>query len=246
MDLLCGGAMGRIHSYESFGTVDGPGVRFIIFFQGCPMRCQYCHNPDTWDIHGGKEISVSEVVREVMKYKNYIQKGGVTITGGEPLLQMDFLLELLSELKRKGIHTCVDTSGILFDENRKDTYLELLQVVDLFLLDIKHINSEVHKKLTGFKNSNVLAFARFLDEQQKPVWIRHVLVDGFTNHPEDLYATRDFLKTLHNVKKVEVLPYHAMGQIKYEKMGLDYPLKHVNAPSKEDIQRAREILEGEV
>lgn len=235
--------MARIHSFESFGTVDGPGVRFVIFMQGCPMRCLYCHNPDTWNQSGGDEYSVSDVVNEVMKYKNYIKNGGVTVSGGEPLLQLDFIIELFKELKKKGIHTCMDTSGVMFNEE-DGRYAQLLEVCDLFLLDIKHIHEETHKQLTGCSSYGVKKFAQYLSKHQKPVWIRHVLVDGYTNNEEDLIATRRFLDTLTNIEKIEVLPYHTMGITKYEKMQMEYPLKGVQAPSKEDVQRAEKILEG--
>ena len=231
----------RIHSFESFGTVDGPGVRFVVFMQGCPLRCKYCHNPDTWSFKEGKEYSVEEVVNQVLKYKNYIKKGGVTFTGGEPLAQMDFIIEVCKQLKMHKIHTCVDTSGIYFDE--ADTrYSKLLQVVDLFLLDLKHINNEVHKELTGLENIKIIKFARYLDDHKQPVWIRHVLLDGYTNDETYLTETKQFISTLSNVECVEVLPYHTMGTVKYENMKLAYPLIGVEAPTKVDIERAKKIL----
>lgn len=231
----------NIHSFESFGTVDGPGVRFVVFMQGCPLRCKYCHNPDTWNFKEGKQYSVEEVVKEILKYKNYIKSGGVTFTGGEPLAQIDFIIEVCKQLKMHKIHTCVDTSGIYFDE--KDTrYEELLKVVDLFLLDLKHIDNEVHKKLTGLENSKILKFAKFLDIHNKPVWIRHVLLDGYTNDEKYLIQTKEFISLLNNVENVEVLPYHTMGTVKYEKMNIPYPLVGVERPSKVDIERANEIL----
>lgn len=237
--------MAKIHSFESFGTVDGPGIRCVIFMQGCPLRCKYCHNPDTWVFDGGEEKSVDEMYKEVLKYTNYIQDGGVTVSGGEPLVQIDFVIDLFTKLKRKGIHTCVDTSGILFDKNNSEIvmkYEKLLEVCDLFLLDIKHIHEDVHKKLTGFSNQHVKDFAQYLNEHNKPVWIRHVLVDTFTNNEKDLKDTRDFIDTLTNVEKIEVLPYHTMGVVKYNKLNMKYPLEGVKAPSKEDIKRAKEIL----
>lgn len=234
--------MARIHSFESFGTVDGPGVRFVIFMQGCPLRCKYCHNPDTWNFQGGKEYSVEEVVSEIMKYKNYIKDGGVTLSGGEPLMQIDFAIELFKALKKRGIHTCMDTSGITFDCHDTSKFDQLLEVCDLFLLDIKHIDTKKHLNLTGVSAERPQAFARYLDERKKPVWIRHVLVNGYTNNEEDLMKTRAFLDTLHNVEKVEVLPYHTMGIVKYEKMGLEYPLKGVEVCTAQEIERAKEIL----
>ena len=237
--------MAKVHSFESFGTVDGPGVRFVLFMQGCPLRCKYCHNPDTWAFNDGKEYDVDSVFNEIMKYKNYIKNGGVTISGGEPLGQIDYVIALFTKLKQKGIHTCCDTSGIFFDETKKDVvakYDRLLDVCDLFLLDIKHIDDNQHKILTGMSNQNVKAFAKYLDAHNKPVWIRHVLLDGYTNDENYLQATRAFIDTLHNVEKVEVLPYHTLGLSKYEKMNLVYPLVGVEAPAKKDVERAKEML----
>ncbi len=236
---------GRVHSFESFGTVDGPGIRFVVFLQGCPLRCQYCHNPDTWGV-GGEEYTVENVAERALKYKNYFgEKGGVTVTGGEPLLQIDFVIELFTLLKSKGIHTCVDTSGITFDpENKKsvEKHEKLLEVADLFLLDIKHIDDEACKKLTGQSNARTLAFAKFLSDHGKKIWIRQVLVPGITDGDESLQKTRAFIDTLSTVEKVEVLPYHTMGVVKYEKLGIEYPLKDVSAPTKERVQNAKRIL----
>lgn len=238
--------MGRIHSVESFGTVDGPGIRFVIFFQGCPMRCKYCHNPDSWDASGGTETTAEALVSEALKYKKYFSsRGGVTATGGEPLLQLDFLLELFGLLKKKGIHTCLDTSGICFREE-DERYRKLLEVTDLVLLDIKHIDAEAHKALTGQKIDAPLKFARFLSDNRKPVWIRHVLVPDVTDDDGALRALKAFLDTLANVEKVEVLPYHTMGVNKYEKLGIAYPLAGVKAPSRERVENARRILRGEL
>lgn len=236
---------GRIHSFESFGTVDGPGIRFVVFLQGCPLRCQYCHNPDTWGA-GGTEYSVDEVIERVLKYKNYFgDKGGVTVTGGEPLLQIDFVTELFEKLKQKGIHTCVDTSGIMFNASNAasvEKHEKLLSVADLLLLDIKHIEDEACQKLTGQSNKNTLDFARFLSDRGKAMWIRQVLVPGLTDDDESLQRTRAFIDALSTVEKVEVLPYHTMGEVKYEKLGLTYPLKGVEAPTKERILNAKRIL----
>lgn len=236
---------GRIHSFESFGTVDGPGIRFVIFLQGCPLRCKYCHNPDTW-AEGGKEYTVEQVVTQALRYKNYFgENGGVTVTGGEPLLQIDFVTELFSELKAKGLHTCVDTSGITFNEaspSSVDKHKRLAAVTDLFLLDIKHIDDEACKELTGKSNKNTLAFARFLSKNQKPMWIRQVLVPGITDSEESLIKTRAFIDSLATVEKVEALPYHTMGVVKYEKLGMEYPLKDVQAPTKERVMHAKRIL----
>ncbi len=241
--------IGRIHSFESFGTVDGPGIRYVVFLQGCPLRCQYCHNPDTWGA-GGKEYAAEQVVAQALRYKNYFgEKGGVTVTGGEPLLQIDFVIELFTLLKEQGIHTCVDTSGITFRASDKacvEKHEKLLAVTDLFLLDIKHIDEEKCKALTGRSNENTLAFAKFLSERNKPIWIRQVLVPDITDDEEDLKATRKFIDGLSSVERVEVLPYHTMGTVKYEKLGIEYPLKGVEAPSKERIFGAKRILTGEL
>lgn len=238
-------SVAKIHSFESFGTVDGPGVRFVVFMQGCPLRCKYCHNPDTWDFAGGEEYSASSVHQQILKYINYIKNGGVTVSGGEPLAQIDFVIELFTLLKKDGLHTCCDTSGIYFDEDNPEIlakYDRLLEVCDLFLLDIKHISENKHKDLTGLSAKKPQAFAKYLDSHHKPMWVRHVLLDGYTNNVEDLEKTRAFIDTLHNVEKIEVLPYHTMGITKYEKLKIEYPLKDVETPRKEDIQRAKEIL----
>ena len=236
---------GRIHSFESFGTVDGPGIRYVVFLQGCPLRCQYCHNPDTWGA-GGKEYEAEEVARQALRYKNYFgQNGGVTVTGGEPLLQIDFIVELFTILKEKGIHTCIDTSGWTYNADNEESvqkHKALLKVTDLFLLDIKHIDDEACKKLTGQSNENTLAFAKFLSDNGVKTWIRQVLVPNITDNDEDLKKLRAFLDTLTTVEKVEVLPYHTMGLVKYEKLGMEYPLKDVSAPTKEQVLRAKSIL----
>lgn len=237
---------GLVHSFESFGTVDGPGIRFVIFLKGCPLRCQYCHNPDTWTTKNAKYYEPEEIVREALKYKRYYgQTGGITVSGGEPLLQIDFVIELMKQFKAKGIHTACDTSGITFnvlDEESVAKHLELLSYVDLFLLDIKHIRPEEHQKLTGKDNAPVLSFAKFLSDHQKKMWIRHVLVPGITANETYLKELRAFIDTLNTVEKVEVLPYHTMGIVKYQNLGIDYPLKDVLPPSKEEVKMAKEIL----
>ncbi|MDE6104316.1 MAG: pyruvate formate lyase-activating protein [Clostridia bacterium] len=236
---------GKIHSFESFGTVDGPGTRFVIFMQGCPMRCKYCHNPDTWNLNGGKEYSAQEVAQTVLKYKSYLSRGGVTVSGGEPLLQIQFVTELFTILKQHGIHTAVDTSGITFDKTDKQSvslHEKLLEVTDLVLLDIKHIDDTEHKRLTGFSNSHALDFAKFLSDRGIPVWIRYVLVDGITDNDEYLKSLKQFIDTLKNVQAVEVLPYHGMGETKYKKLGIKYALEGMKPPSAERIANARKIL----
>ena len=244
--------MGNIHSIQTFGTVDGPGVRFVVFFQGCPMRCQYCHNPDTWDIADGKEKSVDEILEMFERNRAFYRTGGITATGGEPMMQMDFLLELFTKAKEKEIHTCLDTSGIFFQEawgslaNRDSEAFakleKLMQITDLVMLDIKHIEDAAHKELTGHSNEKILAFARYLDEIEKPVWVRHVVVPGITYREEALTKVGEFLKTLSNVEKLEVLPYHTLGENKYEKLGIEYPLKGVPQLSKEEAVKAENII----
>ena len=239
--------MGKIHSLETFGTVDGPGVRFVVFFQGCPMRCQYCHNPDTWNIEDGEEMSAEEIITRFERNRSFYQTGGITATGGEPMLQLDFLTELFTKAKEKGIHTCLDTSGIIFPENNPETAKQkqiedLMSVTDLVMLDIKHIKDEEHQKLTGQSNRNVLAFARYLDSIGKPVWIRHVVVPGITFDEKELTELGKFLKTLHNVEKLEVLPYHSMGKVKYDNLGMDYILKDTPQLTKAEAKEAEEII----
>jgi len=240
---------GFIHSTESLGTVDGPGIRFVVFMQGCPLRCKYCHNPDSWAVGNGKAYESQEIFDIAMKYKNYfMQTGGITLTGGEPLLQMDFCIELLKKFKDAGVHTAVDTSGFMFDASRQDCvekHLKLLEVTDLFLLDIKHISSAKHKDLTGVPNDHTLAFAKFLSDHGKKMWVRYVLVPNITTDENDLKELRQFLDTLKTVEKVEVLPYHTMGVSKYKKLNIAYPLEGVAPPSKEQIALAKKILRGE-
>ncbi len=238
---------GYIHSFETFGTVDGPGIRFVVFMQGCPMRCKYCHNPDSQKFGAGTKFSAEEVAKKVLKYKSYLT-GGVTVSGGEPLMQTEFVTELFSYLKAQGIHTALDTSAAGFDRENQ-SYLkkikELLKYTDLVLLDIKHIDEKEHIALTGFSNKSALSFAKFLSEVNKDTWIRHVLVPGITDKDEYLWELKKFLSGLKNVKKVEVLPYHTMGEVKYEKLGIEYPLKGVLPPTAERIENAKKILNAE-
>lgn len=237
--------LGRIHSFESFGTVDGPGIRFVVFMQGCPLRCKYCHNPDTWNFSGGREISAEEVVKNALKYKNYIKNGGVTLTGGEPLMQPEFAAEIFRLLKAEGIHTALDTSGATFVKNDPVNVARhdgVLRYTDLVLLDIKHIDGGEHAKLTGVPNANTLDFARHLSDAGKQIWIRHVLVTGVTDRDEYLYALKDFIGGLKTVTKVEVLPYHAMGESKYARLGIAYPFQGMRPPDRERVENAKRIL----
>lgn len=239
---------GYIHSSETFGTVDGPGIRYVLFMQGCPMRCLYCHNPDTWRIGGGKEIDAETVISEYNKNKMFYRNGGITVTGGEPLLQIDFLTELFKLAKREGIHTCIDTSGITYSaasEQYRAKLDELMDHTDLVMLDVKHINSEKHKALTSFGNERVIEFARYLAERRIPLWVRHVVVEGYTDDPEDLRALGRFIGGLDNLRALDVLPYHAMGEAKYRELGIDYPLSGMPALTKEKAAEAKTyILEG--
>lgn len=237
--------VGRIHSFESFGTVDGPGIRFIVFLQGCPLRCKFCHNPDTWLFNGGTEYSTDTIVSKILKYKNYLSGGGVTVSGGEPLVQIDFLIELFEKLKMLNIHTCLDTSGILFDESNKplkEKFDRLIKCTDLVLLDIKHIDNDSHINLTSLSNKNVLNFAKYLCENNVPTWIRYVLVPTINSDEKTLNQTMKFIKTLKNVQKIEVLPYHNMAIKKYEELKLEYPFKDIPLPTDKEITLAKKIL----
>lgn len=233
---------GYIHSIESFGTVDGPGIRFVVFFQGCPMRCLYCHNPDTWAMKGGKEISVDEILEKYDSVKAFLKNGGITATGGEPLLQMEFLTELFEKAKEKGIHTCLDTSGITFTPEKRAEFDRLMSVTDLIMLDIKHIDNAEHEKLTSKSNKNILDFARYTEEKNIPLWIRHVVVPNITDNEDYLYKLGEFIGTLSNVKALDVLPYHDMGKAKYKALGMKYPLENTPPLDKADAVKAKEII----
>ena len=231
----------KVHSVESFGTVDGPGIRYVIFLQGCNLQCKYCHNRDTWEINGGEYKSLDEIFEKIKNYKNYIipSDGGVTVTGGEPLIQVKFIIELFKKLKEEGINTCIDTSGMFaISEDIK----EVLKYTDLVLLDIKHIDDEKCKNLVGVSNKRELEFAKYLSENNKKMWIRQVLVPGYTDDEKDLIRLKEFLSTLKTVEKVQILPYHSMGKFKWEKLGLEYPLEGVKDANQEDVDRAKKIL----
>ena len=239
---------GNIHSFESFGSVDGPGVRCVVFLQGCDMRCKYCHNPETWAKSCGDLTDVNELYERIKRYKSYWGKngenGGVTVSGGEPLLQVDFVTELFKRLKDDGIHTALDTSGHPFSEDSTflEGFNELLKYTDLVILDLKAYDSVLHKELCGFSNENILKMARYLSENGKDMWIRHVLVPGITDSEDDLRALSAFIEDLKTVRKTEVLPYHTLGAFKWEKLGIEYPLHGVPTPTAEDIERAEKIL----
>lgn len=232
--------IGNIHSYESFGTVDGPGIRFVVFLQGCPLRCKYCHNPDTWSITDSKiQESPREVFEKVKRYKKYFgKKGGLTITGGEPLLQLDFVLELFKLCKEENIHTALDTSGYIFNNKVK----KILEYTDLILLDIKSIDEEVYKNLTGVELSNTLEFAQYLNKINKKTWIRHVVVPEITDNDNLLTRLSDYISKLNNIENIEVLPYHKLGVFKYKELGLNYVLDGIEELSKERLENAINIL----
>lgn len=240
---------GRVHSIETFGSVDGPGVRFVIFLQGCAMRCRYCHNVDTWDAGSAEAVlkTPGELLDQAERYRPYWgSEGGITVSGGEALLQIDFLTELFKEAGERGINTCLDTAGQPFTRQEPffSKFTELMKYTDLLLMDLKHIDPQEHKKLTGYDNAQILDMFRYLSDTGKPIWIRHVLVPGITDNDEYLYRTRDFIQSLHNVKKIEVLPYHSMGEYKWEELGIPYTLHGVKPPSGERVRNAEEILRG--
>ncbi len=236
---------GRIHSLESFGSVDGPGLRYIIFLKGCDMRCKYCHNVDTWDPKSDMQFDANELLDKAERYRSYWKNGGgITVSGGEALLQIDFLLELFREAKKRGINTCLDTSAQPFTREQPffGKFEELMTYTDLLLFDIKHIDDEEHKKLTGHTNVNILDCARYLSDIEKPIWIRHVLVPGITDNDEYLKKTREFIDTLKNVERIDVLPYHSMGEYKFKELGIPYQLTGVEPPTKERVENAKKIL----
>lgn len=233
--------IGRIHSTESFGTVDGPGIRFVVFMQGCTLKCKYCHNRDTWKVNSGTKITVEELIKNIENYRTYIDNsgGGVTVSGGEPLLQAEFITELFKKLKELGIHTALDTAGSI---PLSPEIKELLKYTDLVLIDIKHIDDEKCKALTGFSNKNNMEFIKYLNNVNIPIWIRQVLVPGYTDDKFDLQKLKQFIDTLSNVEKVEILPYHNLGKFKWEELGDTYELENVTPPSQEDVQKAEQIL----
>lgn len=238
--------LGRIHSIETFGTVDGPGIRYVVFFQGCPMRCKYCHNPDTWNISYGSEKNVADILEDYEKYKPFLRKGGLTATGGEPLMQIDFLTELFEEAKNRNIHTCLDTSGVIFNEDNPDLLTKfdrLIRSTDLIMLDIKHIDDAEHIKLTSHSNKNILAFLRYLDKNNIPVWIRHVVVPGITDSEDNLIKLGNFLGEFKNIQALDVLPYHNMGKVKYDNLGITYPLIDTPPASKELAIKAKTLIQ---
>ena len=238
--------LGNVHSIETCGTVDGPGIRFVVFMQGCPMRCLYCHNPDSWGVGEtiGTKMSPLDIISRYEGVREFC-KGGITVTGGEPLLQIDFVTELFRLAKEKKIHTALDTSGITFVKDNVEKFDKLLDYTDLVLLDIKHIDDEEHKKLTGHSNKNILEFAKYLSENKKPMWVRHVVVPEITFKQEYLFELGKFLKELKNITALDVLPYHSMAVSKYKNLGMEYPLENTPQLTKEQALQARNwIVEG--
>lgn len=236
---------GYVHSIETCGTVDGPGLRYVIFLQGCPMRCQYCHNPDTWEPGIGTQMTVDEALSKFYSNLPFYKNGGVTVTGGEPMMQMDFLIELFTKLHAEGVHTCLDTSGIMFQPANEEVMKKvemLMAVTSLVMLDIKHIDDEKHKLLTSHSNKRILAFAKYLNEKNIPIWIRHVVVPGITLYKDYLERLGEFMATLDNVKALDVLPYHSMGKVKYENLKMDYPLKDTREATKQEAVAAKNII----
>lgn len=239
---------GYIHSTESFGSADGPGVRFLIFVSGCRMRCRYCHNVDTWEQKKDNAMTADELLDRAEHFRSYWgPKGGITVSGGEPLLQVDFLLELFTKAKARGINTCIDTALQPFtrEEPFFSKFRKLMEVTDLLLVDIKHIDPEKHRQLCAQPNDNILDGIRYLSGIGKPVWIRHVLVPGWTDDDGFLHRTADFIRTLDNVQKIEVLPYHSLGEYKWEQLGIPYTLKGTKSPSQDRVRQAEAILRGE-
>ena len=239
---------GRIHSLESFGTVDGPGVRFVVFVQGCPMRCAYCHNPDTWAMTGGKIMEASEIIAQYERNLPFYKAGGITVTGGEPLMQVDFLIELFTLAKEKNIHTCIDTSGIAY-KPENTAFIEkldkLMALTDLVMLDIKHIDPQKHMELTEQPNDGILAFCSYLNDRKVDMWLRHVVVPTITDDDEYLYKLGYFIGQFSNIKALDVLPYHTMGKAKYEQLGIEYKLDGIPAMDKNKvIEKKQVILQG--
>ncbi|KRL04590.1 pyruvate formate-lyase activating enzyme [Liquorilactobacillus oeni DSM 19972] len=243
-----GQILGYVHSTESFGAVDGPGIRFVAFMQGCNMRCQFCHNPDTWKKNVGSEMTTDEILEQALPYRQFWgEDGGITLSGGEILLQIEFAIELFTKCKKIGINTCLDTCGQPFTHRQPwfSKFEKLMEVTDILLVDIKHINSDEHRKLTGYRNENILEMCEYLSAINKPVWIRHVLIPQRTDFDNYLKQLGDYIKTLTNVQKVEVLPYHTMGVHKYHEMGIKYDLEGIEPPAPERVKNAEKLLHVE-
>lgn len=235
------GVKGYIHSIETFGAVDGPGIRYVLFFQGCPLKCLYCHNPDTWfcdEAQQGMETDSAKAVEEILPYRGFFKSGGVTLSGGEPLLQAPFAADILRRLQREGIHTAIDTSGAIPLDASRDA----LSLACLVLLDIKALDTKLCRRLTGQGNENALATLHYLHAIGKPVWIRHVLLPGYTLEPNALEELADYLTPYENIEKVELLPFHKMGEYKWKEMGYPYSLAPTPEPSEDEVRMARSIF----
>ena len=229
--------LGNIDSFESMGLVDGPGVRFVVFMQGCPLRCAYCHNPETWSDEKKIQMTPSDLVKKILKYKPYFgDEGGVTFSGGEPLHQPEFLLEALKECKKNGIHTCLDTSGA------GENYDEILDYCDLIILDVKELDEEKYKKLTGQNMDWFKNFLKKCQEKHKKMWLRQVIVPGYNDTEESVLKLKDFVSKLHNIEKVELLPYHSMAKEKYKKLGIKYRLENILDMNKEKCKELEKLL----
>ena len=229
---------GRIHSFETFGAVDGPGIRSVVFLQGCPLRCVFCHNPDSWRVNGGKKTDSATVVNSILQYRSFIKNGGVTISGGEPLMQMDFLVDILQRLKDEGIHTAIDTAGSIPLSKSKPA----IDLADMLLLDIKSLNSMLCEKMTGKSNANALEILRYCEQTGKKVWIRHVLVPEYTLKKRLLEELAVFLKGYTCIERVELLPFHKMGEFKWKDLGKNYKLYDLEQPEKADIVMANNVF----
>ena len=230
--------MGRIHSVESFGALDGPGIRYVLFLQGCPMRCAFCHNPDSWNAQGGEKVGSKAVVADILRYRNFIQKGGVTLSGGEPLMQPEFAASILEGCRENGLHTAIDTAGSvsLFHCRRA------VDQADLLLLDIKAARDELFRKITGRGMDNTLDILQHCETTRKPVWIRHVLVPGYTLTEPHLHELGRLLRDFACIERVELLPFHKMGEYKWEALGYPYTLTDTQPPEAAEVARAQEIL----
>ncbi|CUU46275.1 pyruvate formate-lyase-activating protein [Clostridium beijerinckii] len=233
---------GNVHSIESMGLVDGPGIRVVVFLQGCALRCKYCHNPDTWAANGGEEYTPEQLVKKIERFKTYFASsgGGVTFSGGEPLRQPEFLLETLKLCKSKGINTCIDTAGYGFGD-----YDEILKYTDLVLFDIKHFTPEGYKNVTLMNIDESLKFLEAMKRNNTKMWIRHVVVPGLTDDVEHLKELKKYIDEIPNVEKVELLPYHLLGTNKYEGLGIKYPLENVKAMDKELIKKYQKEIFGD-
>lgn len=230
---------GFIHSFESMGLVDGPGIRNVVFMQGCRLRCAYCHNPDTWDFNCGNEITSEQLLNKVKKYKTYFKasNGGVTLSGGEPLMQPEFVIDFFKKCKEENIHTTLDTAGFGLGD-----YDEILKYTDLVMLDIKHINKEGYKFLTGGDIKEVIKFKEALNKRNTKLWIRHVVVPGLTDSVEHINSLKEVINQFNNVEKIELLGYHTLGVNKYDKLGIPYRLKNVNPMDKNELKKLQNIL----